>query len=365
MTESYVKEIMKLNIKRILLGGLLIMGLVSCANLYFTIPSGETKPPVVTQFPTTTSTANPSPTIDGSCWKSEKKCAIANSLGFHVDAIVSFSPNLQWVAVYNTQRKIAGKFVGGLRFIKADGNSEWIFSSTQLTQDIGECALFWTTDFWSSDSRFVYFSPDPSYCSRPNRHSTYGTQVLYRLDVQTGEFTEVLPIKFTSFQNLGLYTFEFSSDGKFLAYFQTLDSPVIVKIRDLAMGKELNFPLEDKYHEAGCLVWTTDNQSILFYAAKNTVPGTLITSSLFSIDSKDQVVQVIYSDLPNIYCPLGDDIYRDQIPKGNYLVPIVVIGTDIGINYFRGIDWFYLNPYTREKVIWPTSTPVLSQTSSP
>jgi len=350
--------------KKILFGCFFILELVACS---ISNPSRELSLPTMVVEPPTTDIlvpkATPQPSMNLACWEKEKECAIVKKLGFHIDAIVSFSPDKQWVVVYRKQESRDGKYVGGLRFIHANGDIEWVFSSDQLEQDIGECALFWMTNFWSLDSRYVYFSPDPSYCSRPRNYSAVGTQVLYRLDIQTGEFTEILPFKLTSFQLLGLYTLGFSPDGKSLAYFQTLDSPLIIKIRDLSTNKETIFSLNNNYREAGCLVWTADAQHVLFYVAKNTMPGTPITTSLFMIDMKQQTIQPIYSDQPNIYCPSYHVFNREQASKDKDLVPIELIGSDLGTNYFRMIDRFYLNPFTGQRIILPTTE--ATNTSNP
>ena len=162
-------------------------------------------------MPTTISTSNPTiiptPTYDFWCWKKEKECEIAQNLGVNIQQIASFSPDMQWAAIY---------FMG-MRFVKVDGSKEWEFNATQMREDIGECAYFFEINFWSLDSRYVYFSPDPSYCSRMVNFSDAGTQVLYRLNIETGEFIEYLPfndnLNSITSRKLDLYTHEKTPDG--------------------------------------------------------------------------------------------------------------------------------------------------------
>ncbi len=330
---------------------LLILGLVSCSTHQPVQISAITDTPIAIM--TISNTPNlaitPTPTYDSWCWKKEKECEIAQKLGVNIQQIESFSPNMQWAVIY----------LGGMRFVKVDGSKEWEFNSLQMREDIGECGYFLEINFWSLDSRYVYFSPDPSYCSRLRNYSDVGTQVLYRLDVETGEFKEYLPFNkntnSTTSRKFDLYSLEFSPDGTYLAYLQTLTIPLIVHIRNLETEFETTYTMNMKYPEAGCLAWSAKDHLLFFYVATVTAPEKSLVSSFYKIDVDNHIVKEIVHDKPYLYC-----ISRGDIMNDGDLVFTKMVDTSSGYN-----ENFYFNPYTEEFEIYPTSTPYPSKTSQP
>lgn len=202
-----------------------------------------------------------------------------------------------------------------------------------------------------SDSQYVYFSPDPSYCSHPSNFSAIGTQVLYRLDTKTGEFVEYLPFAPTSSQRYGLYTFEFSPNGQDLVYFQTMNSSVTIKIRNLASESETSFVLDRNYHEAGCLAWMDDGQHLLFYGATTTRPNKATSTSLYLVDIRQKSILEIYHDQPNVYCAYDEPYWRENLPNSKDLLV-----EKMDLSYSKVAERFYLNPLTKETLPWPTPT---------
>ena len=347
---------------------LLICWFVGCSAPQLTqtnITTNISLMPIISSTPDPT--IIPSPTYDYWCWEKEKECELAKNLGVNIQQIDSFSPNMQWAVIYDTKlaKMPPDKDIGGFRFVKVDGSQEWRFNATQMSQDIGECSNIFMTNAWSPDSRYVYFSPNPSYCSRMFNYSDVGTQVLYRLDVRTGAVEEYLPFvkyRFSSgYERWGLYTFEFSPDGHRLIYFQSYGSPMIIKVRDLTTEDEVTYELDSKYLEAGCPAWMDDNSHIVFYAATTTRPYDSTMSSLYIINLGDQTIETVYRDQPNVYCPISNPYYREDNPDATNLIPVMVF--DIG--YQQGLDQFYLNPITGQKVLWATSTPYPSSTPKP
>lgn len=336
---------------------LFILGLVSCSTHQPVQISAITDTPIaiMTISNTPSLAITPAPTYDSWCWKKEKECEIAQRLGVNIQQIESFSPNMQWAVIY----------LGGMRFVKVDGSKEWEFNSSQMREDIGECGYFLEINFWSLDSRYVYFSPDPSYCSRMFNYSDVGTQVLYRLDVEAGTIEEYLPFvkyRFSSgYERWGLYTFEFSPDGRYLVYFQSYGSPMIINIKNLTTKDEITYELDNKYLEAGCPAWMDDAVHVLFYAATTTHPGDPTLASLFFIDLKEQTIQAIYHDEPNVYCAIGNPYFREENPDATNLIPVRVL--DIG--YQQLLDQFYLDPLAGQKIPWATITPYPSSTPRP
>jgi hypothetical protein len=296
----------------------------------------------------------PTSTPEFSCWKKDKReCAIAESLGIDLDSIISFSPDLKWVVIYNIKLATSwpGKDIGGLRFVKTDNSKEWMFDATQMSQDIGECSLIFTANAWSPDSHYIYFSPDPGYCSRMRYVSDYGTQVLYRLDVLTGEFIEYLSfsdgVNSTVGRKLDLYNLAFSPDGIYLAYLKTLNAPMIIHIRNLETEKEIIYKMPAKYPEAGCLVWSSNSHFLFFYAATTTAYEKSTLSSFYKIDMDNHSIKEIIQSQPYLFC-ISD---YDPIEKDDF---VFVTRADTSYNVS---EEYYFNPYTEEFIVQPTPTP--------
>jgi len=346
---------------------MLILGVIGCSMQKTVSVTPTIESPTILSPTASRSDIIPTPTYDSWCWKKDKECEIAKSLGVTIQNIDSFSPDMQWVVIYNMKWAKAppDKDVGGMKFVKVDGSKEWKFSATQMREDIGECSNIFMTNFWSPDSHYVYFSPNPSYCSRMFNFSDVGTQVLYRLDIEAGTIEEYLPFvryRFSSGdERWGLYTFEFSPDGHHLIYFQSYGSPMIIKIRDLTTEDEITYELDSKYLEAGCPAWLDDNNHVLFYAATTTRPSDPTLASLYIIDLEEQAIRTIYHDQPNVYCPISSPYFREDNPDATNLIPVRVL--DIG--YQQVLDQFYLNPLTGQKVLWATPTPYPSYTPRP
>ena len=96
---------------------LLILGLVSCSTQQPVQISATTGTPITMMNISSTPnpTIIPAPTYDSWCWKKEKECEIAKSLGVNIRNIDSFSPNMQWAAIYDMKmaKALPDKDIGG------------------------------------------------------------------------------------------------------------------------------------------------------------------------------------------------------------------------------------------------------------
>ena len=350
------------------LASLLVVGLVACSGQAPTVipsPVIPTLTPHSTLTPISASTPTIWPTSASRCWKKEKECEIAKKLGVkNIDLIFSFSPDMQWAAIDKSRLGSDMLLIAGLRVAKADGTQEWTFDATQFRKALIQCSGQFTTDFWSADSRYVYFSYDPGWCSRNVNFSSGNTPILYRLDVKTGIFLEYLPgaghSGKTSLPTGGYYTFKFSPDGLYLAYLQTFNSPVVVTVRNLKTESEMVFKLDKKYPEAGCLAWMDDSQHLLFYGATTTSPNHPTSTSLYLVDINQKTIREIYNEQPNVYCAIDDRswLITPPNPKDFLLVE------KMALSYWTG-ERFYLNPLTKQTLPWPTPASWASSTPRP
>lgn len=107
---------------------------------------------------------------------------------------------------------------------------------------------------------------------------------LYKVDLENGEFSILLPPQSTS------YAFSISPDGKYLGYVYH-GKPEAIYIRDLASGEENQIVLTEIYERVGSFVWTPDSKEILFFGISYT--NGLFYSSLFLYDTVNSSLSLL------------------------------------------------------------------------
>jgi hypothetical protein len=90
----------------------------------------------------------------------------------------------------------------------------------------------------------------------------YGVEALIRLDLATGRVTQTL----RPGEGFKLYTYSFSDDDHYLAYFRTWLEHPILNIQNLITGEEQHFPLGEQFSEAGSVIWSPDKSRVAFSA---------------------------------------------------------------------------------------------------
>jgi hypothetical protein len=160
-----------------------------------------------------------------------------------------FSPNSQWVEVFCS--------TDTLEIVRLDETQKWEVSSDTLINPYTE--YFGGVNHWSNDGAYAYITFDPHTDGywEPYHQGI----VLYRLDLQTGQISEVLPLGKSDWI---FYSFAFSSNDRRLAYIVTDKSPVILNIRDMQTGNEQPFEFDPKYNTGGRFVWSPDSQKLVF-----------------------------------------------------------------------------------------------------
>jgi hypothetical protein len=176
--------------------------------------------------------------------KLDKYCIYSNQArGFR------FSPNGQWVEVFCNQDT--------LEIVNMDETRKWEISSDTLINSYTE--YFGGVNHWSNDGAYAYIDFDPHTDGywEPYHQGI----VLYRLDLQTGQISEVLPLGKSDWI---FYSFAFSPNDRRLAYIVTDNSPVTLNIRDMQTGDEHSFEFDPKYNTGGGFVWSPDSQQLVF-----------------------------------------------------------------------------------------------------
>lgn len=155
-----------------------------------------------------------------------------------------FSPDGQWVEVICKSDSIV--------VARVDGAKEWSLSSDSLIGPYTDHFVY--VSHWSSDGAYVYVSVNPHTDGywEPLHQATD----LFRLDLKSGQVSEVLKGKY--------YSFAFSPNDRRLAYMETDHSPATLIIRDMQTGTEESFPFDSKYNTGGRFVWSDDSQKVVF-----------------------------------------------------------------------------------------------------
>ena len=115
---------------------------------------------------------------------------------------------------------------------------------------------------WSNDSRYVYFHTWLSTSVGECFYEGYDTGVgLFRLNLQTGQTKEILPIKDDSVW----YGFSFSSSDRWLVYgIRTID----LVIFDFKTGGSISVAHEKEFTQGGGYIWSPDGLRFVYSTVK-------------------------------------------------------------------------------------------------
>ena len=175
--------------------------------------------------------------------KLDTYCAHNGAQGFRS------SPNGQWMEVFCSQDTI--------EIVRMDETRKWEVSSDTLINPYTE--YFGGVNHWSNDGAYAYIDFDPHTDGywEPYHQGI----VLYRLNLETGQISEELPLGKSDWI---FYSLAFSPNDRRLAYIVTDKSPVILNVRDIQTGDEQSFEFDPKYNTGGGFVWSPDSQRLVF-----------------------------------------------------------------------------------------------------
>ena len=168
---------------------------------------------------------------------------------YHSAQGIRLSPNSQWAEAICDPYSII--------IIRMDGTKEWGLSSDSLIAPYTEHFVY--LSHWSIDGAYAYVVANP----HTDGYWEFFHQgfVLYRLTLETGQVSEVLPLVKSNWR---FYSFAFSPNDRRLAYIVTDKSPVILNIRDMQTGDEQSFEFDPKYNTGGGFLWSPDSQKLIF-----------------------------------------------------------------------------------------------------
>ena len=208
--------------------------------------------------------------------KLDKYCAHNGAQGFRS------SPNGQWVEVFCSQDTI--------EIVRMDETRKWEVSSDTLINPYTE--YFGNVNHWSNDGVYAYIDFDPHTDGywEPYHQGI----VLYRLNLETGQISEVLPLGKSDWI---FYSLAFSPNDRRLAYLVTDKSPVILNVRDMQTGDEQSFEFDPKYNTGGGFVWSPDSQKLVFSVTQyDTSVGEYIATTIMSWDTDTSKIAELIKD---------------------------------------------------------------------
>jgi Tol biopolymer transport system component len=151
---------------------------------------------------------------------------------------------------------------------------------------------------WSNDSRYAYFYTSLGGSVGECFYEGYDTGVgLFRVDLQTGQTKEVLPL-FN--ENSVWYGFTFSPTDRWLVYgFRTLDLVIV----DIIPEESINVAHEKDFSQGGGYIWSPDGSKFIYSTVKylpNHVGGRE-GYTLRLVDAKTGVEQILLESKTSCY----------------------------------------------------------------
>jgi dipeptidyl aminopeptidase/acylaminoacyl peptidase len=138
---------------------------------------------------------------------------------------------------------------------------------------------------WSNDGRYAYFS---SYskgsgggCFAPYSHGGWG---LFRLDLQTGNITTILPLVDT---RIVWYGFSFSTTDRQLVYGVYAENFVIL---DMTTEESLNINHEKDFDDGGGFVWSQDGLKFVYSTGTFTSESEIYSLRLVDVQTGSEQI---------------------------------------------------------------------------
>ena len=243
----------------------------------------------------------------------------------------NYSPDGNWVAFECLENGM------GIYNLK-DSSKSWFFSyydTFGLKYENGNHFGKIKPKYWSNDGKYLYFFP---FFGGDGGCVFYAEgQALFRLDLESGKYSEVL----LPTENSSYYNFSFSNDEKYLGYFEVWQKYPILNLLNLTTNKHQEIPLGEKYSGAGYLIWSQDDNQVLFSARSGDECESMVYY-LVTLNLENQIQKIVFEGDKEKYFPVK------WIDENLILV-------EAGFSE----EYFYLNTGTGEILPYnePTSTP--------
>ncbi len=220
------------------------------------------------------------------------KAVLVDASGIHDLGFIE-RPTLYGLAVYQASADAQPILAWGTEYAQAAPNSTLEIGfvdgsgrDTLLTQEVSEPLLQLAPLFWSDDGKSLYFSKEPVGLGGYILYG--GASNLYRIDVQTKEVSEIIPLVPSDRPQVCL-----DSISKDYRYVAEHCSSNFIGIRDLATGDTAEILLPDDllpgYKQLGSARFSPDGTRIAYAVAKGdpvNEQGWLVVSGTAASNSK-------------------------------------------------------------------------------
>lgn len=149
---------------------------------------------------------------------------------------------------------------------------------------------------WSPDQKYAYFASFPTIDSFEcylGKNSQYFGKGLFRLDLQTGVVTTILPM-----QDNFSFDFSFSPTGRRLIY-QTYPSGLI--ILDIKTGESISVKAVEKNRSGGGYLWSSDGLELIYSTVIYNEISEPIAYSLRLVDAQTGSQRILIESPENCF----------------------------------------------------------------
>ena len=182
-----------------------------------------------------------------------------NDTPYFSDSTESFSPDGLWLGelCLNLEERYFG-----LIFSNKKTGVIWKLPYNDYIPNVESADGGMRVAHWSNDSRYAYFHTSLGGDGGECFYEGYDTGVgLFRLDLQTGQTTEILPLN----DNLVWYGFSFSPTDKWFVYgIETVD----LVIFNITTGESINVANKEEFSQGGGYIWSPDGSQFVYSTLK-------------------------------------------------------------------------------------------------
>lgn len=256
-----------------------------------------------TVLPTTTLIPQPTKISTSTLTPEQIVTATVQALSSGCTLISELSPDKEWVAIKCGDVKINNddKSSTALKIVNLDSFQEWVITYFQIygvkeiesAGGMSDGTLF--VEQWSVDKGYLYIGVMPNVYTEFEFNRT---AALFRLNLKTGETTEILDIE--EAQNT-FYDYSTSPDERRIAFIKLLKNPLQVEIKDFDTGKLQSIPLDPRFSTAGSIAWSQDNRNLIFLAVDYNNDTPFVSTTVFQWDGQEKRLKEL--------CQLTDKLF--------------------------------------------------------
>jgi len=240
--------------------------------------------------------------------------------------------------------------------LKIDSSQKWIVSHRDFSWSNRPGAYLWTYS-WTQDGNYLYMIPMTIMSGDGYSPYVYflDSKVLYRLNLNSGDFETILP-----YADGRAYGYSLSPNGQYLVY-AIPEEKKIIHIRDMGTGTETQLEINGDYVLTGAFVWKDDNKKVVFASALNGWDTNSAGISIFSLSIPEMGLHTLVYNDTRMLVPAprwdGKNYYWSDENT------VFLTSLNDSAEYF--LDEFTLNVRSGNVIAIPTATPYPTRTPTP